>query len=612
MKPRRRLFRKYAVRFMTLVGGVLLLSGSLDLYFSFRENETALFRLEREKADAAAGRIEQFVRTIEDQIGWATRSMALSPGARPDRRWLDALLKQVPSITDVSYLDASGKELFRISRVKEDVIGSKADYANAPVFQVPKSGKTYFGPVEFRNESEPYLTIARAGTGPQAGVIVADVNLKFIWDVVSRLKVGGAGYAYVVDARGVLVAHPDISLVLQKTDLSSLPQVRAVAIAEPPGIPAPDDIETGKDLRDRSVLTAHARITPLGWWVFVEEPVREAFAPVYASLYRIGVLMVIALALSMVASLFLTAQIVRPIEALQVGAARIGSGELDQRIEVRTGDEIEALATQFNEMAAQLKESYAGLERKVDERTQQLIEANRHKSQFLANMSHEFRTPMNAIIGFSEVLLDPSMPVSEEERTQFLTDILNSGKHLLQLINEVLDLSKIEAGRMELHLAPAALGDVLDTVQSALWPLAAKKSIQFQVDRAEGIAPFPMDASRIKQVLVNLVGNAIKFTPDGGRVWVQAAQDNGEVQVEVGDTGPGIAPEDHELIFQEFQQAQTRREAGKPEGTGLGLALAKRFVEMHNGKLWVESAVGAGSRFYFRLPITESPSLALP
>jgi signal transduction histidine kinase/HAMP domain-containing protein len=246
---------------------------------------------------------------------------------------------------------------------------------------------------------------------------------------------------------------------------------------------------------------------------------------------------------------------------------------------------------------------HARLYRDVTEKGRMLEEANRHKSAFLANMSHELRTPMNAIIGFSEVLLDPGLQVSEAERAQFLTDILQSGKHLLNLINEVLDLSKIEAGRMELHVVPAALSEVLETVQSTLRPLAAKKAIEFLVERADGITPFPMDAARIKQVLVNLVGNAIKFTPERGRVWVRTESEDGTVRVEVGDTGPGIALEDHERIFQEFQQAQTTRGVGKPEGTGLGLTLARRFVELHGGRLWVESTMGGGSRFYFTLPI---------
>jgi len=244
----------------------------------------------------------------------------------------------------------------------------------------------------------------------------------------------------------------------------------------------------------------------------------------------------------------------------------------------------------------------ARLFREIEEKSRQIEAANRHKSEFLANMSHELRTPLNAIIGFSEVLLDPTLKVSEDERSQFLTDVLASGKHLLNLINEVLDLAKVESGKMELQIEPALLQDVIEAVSNTMRSLAAKKSIDLRADCDERLEPFPMDGARVKQVLLNLVGNAIKFTPQAGQVWVRAGTEDGIVRVEVGDTGPGIPAEDHERIFLEFQQAGS--DAGKPQGTGLGLALAKKFVEMHGGKLWVESEVGKGSRFFFTLPIS--------
>ena len=239
----------------------------------------------------------------------------------------------------------------------------------------------------------------------------------------------------------------------------------------------------------------------------------------------------------------------------------------------------------------------------IQEKNEQLEMASRHKSQFLAGVSHELRTPLNAIIGFSEVLLDPSLEVSEEKRSRFLTHVFNSGKHLLGLINDILDISKVEAGRQELEIESAAIGDVLDAAESTMKPLAVKKAIDLRVESDGRIPRVPMDAARIRQVVLNLVGNAIKFTPEGGQVWLRANTLDEVVHVEVEDTGPGIPIEDHERIFLEFEQARVGSAGSKPEGTGLGLALAKKLVEMHGGKIWVKSTIGIGSRFYFTLPL---------
>ena len=247
----------------------------------------------------------------------------------------------------------------------------------------------------------------------------------------------------------------------------------------------------------------------------------------------------------------------------------------------------------------------ARLFREIEDKSRQIEAANRHKSEFLANMSHELRTPLNAIIGFSEVLLDPSLTVTDDERSQFMTDVLASGKHLLNLINEILDLAKVESGNMELQFEPAFLQDVFESVQHTMRALATKKAIDLRVENDESLEAFSMDGARIKQVLLNLVGNAIKFTPEAGQVWVKAQREAGSVRVEVGDTGPGIPAAEQERIFQEFQQVESSAK-GKPEGTGLGLALAKKFVEMHGGKIWVESEAGKGSRFFFTLPYSKA------
>jgi signal transduction histidine kinase len=964
VKPRGRLFRQYAIVLAGLVSGPLLASGAIGVYLSYQQNKTALVSIQREKARGAASLIEGFIKEIERQIGWTTQPQLGPRAAQMDQRRVDylRLLRQAPSITEISHLDAEGREQLRVSRLAMDVVGSGVDLSREPKFREAKAGKIYYGPVYFRKESEPYMTIAMAGAGQEAGVTVAEVNLKFIWDVVSQIKVGKAGHAFVLDGQGVLIAHPDISLVLQKTTFAALEQVKA-ALAVPAAGEAPEEVTLARDLKDQRILTAYAKISPLAWSVFVEQPLEEAFAPLRAAIQQTAILVLIGVALSIVAGLLLARKMATPIHALQTGAARIGAGELDQRIEIRTGNELEALADQFNSMAAQLKESYAGLEQKVEARTRELSEsleqqtataeilrvisssptdvqpvldavaessarlcgandaviyrvdgdvrrlvahfgsmpvasiaevtaitpgtvtgrailehrtihvhdlveefargqypvgrsfqqpvgyrtlvatplvredavigaivirrlevrpftdkqidllktfadqaviavenvrlfkeleartreltrsvdelkalgevgravsstldletvlttivsranqlsgtdagaiyeydeqreefhlratqnldeefvellrttpirkgegatgrmaetrepfqvadiaqegayrsrlrdalvrggyrsllavpllredhiigglvvnrktpgefspeviellrtfatqsalaiqnarlfqeievksqqlevANRHKSEFLANMSHELRTPLNAIIGFSEVLIERMFGELNEKQDEYLKDIFASGRHLLSLINDILDLSKIEAGKMELELTtfdlPAAMENALTLVKGR----AGNHGIGLNLDVDRGLGEFVADERKIKQVLVNLLSNAVKFTPEGGRVDVRAAPADGGVEIAVSDTGIGIAAEDQEAIFEEFRQVGTDY-AKKREGTGLGLALTKRIVELHGGRIWVKSEVGRGSTFTFTLPIRQ-------
>jgi signal transduction histidine kinase len=965
--PRGRLFRKYVIVFAGLVSGALLASGAIELYFSYYENREALVSLQREKALGVADRIDAYIKEIERQISWTTQPQLGAPSAAMYQRRVDylRLLRQVLPITEISHLDAEGKEQLRVSRLAMDVAGSGIDYSREPKFLEAKAGKIYHGPVYFRKESEPYMTIAMAGSGKEAGVTVAEVNLKFIWDVVSQIKIGKAGHAFVVDGQGVLIAHPDISLVLQKTTFAGLEQVQA-ALAAAPGSGEPrSQAAIARDLKGKRVMTAYATITPLRWAVFVEQPLEEAFASLNASIQRTIILLVAGVILSVAASLVLARRMVTPIQALQAGAARIGAGELEQRIEVRTGDELEALGDQFNSMAAQLKESYAGLERKVEERTHELTEsleqqtataeilrvisssttdlqpvmdavaenaarvcgatdarifrvegnelrrvaqfgslpvnmpeliplsrefpqarsiidrqtlhiedirplldtefagtravrtadvgvrtvlvtpllregtpigailirrtevrlftekqvtllktfadqaviaienvrlfkelqartrelarsveelqalgevgravsstldietvlstivshanqlagtdggmiyeydaeaeefhlratqnldmgfvdllrstrirkgegavgrmavtfepaqipdieldasyqsrlrdaalregyhallavpllrehriigallvnrrtpgefapdviellrtfasqsalaiqnaqlfqeieeksrqlevADRHKSEFLASMSHELRTPLNAVIGFSEVLLDRMFGELNPKQDEYLQDILASGRHLLSLINDILDLAKIEAGRMELEVTDFHLPQAIDNAITLIRERAARRAITLEVDVDSRLGEIKGDERKVKQVLLNLLSNAIKFTPEGGRVKVQAGLADGFAEISVIDTGVGIAPEDHEAVFEEFRQVGSDY-AKKHEGTGLGLTLSRRFVELHGGKIWVKSQLGQGATFTFTLPGTTWPT----
>lgn len=781
---RGRLFRKYLLLILSLVTMVLLASSAIGLYFSYQENKAALASLQHEKALGAAARIEQYLQRVTQQLAYASLAQldASDLAARRAEFW--RLLRQAPEVTDIAQLDGDGREQVAVSRVGMDVVGSGRDRSSEAAFRSALPDAPWFGPVYFNRGTEPYMTVAIRSAGPGGPVTVAELNLKFIWDVVSRIRIGEAGKAYVLDSQGLLVADPDIGLVLRKTSLAQLPHVQAAAADGVPQRPA----MVSRDLQGATVLTAMASIEPLGWKVFVEQPIAEVYAKLNASILRAAMLLLAGLAISALAASLLARSMVRPIRTLARGARHIGQGDLNQQIEVRTGDELEGLANQFNRMSAQLRESYGELERKVDQRTaelsaalehqtatagilrvisrsptdlqpvlqavaersaalcraygcriwlpeddhlramtgylgtgsdaalgrdevlpltrgsvvgrafaehrtvhvqdvtrqldseypdsrepqarhgfrtvlavpmvregasvgiiavmrkqvqpfsnaevrlietfadqaviaienarlfreieekgRQLEVANQHKSEFLANMSHELRTPLNAIIGFSEVLTEQMFGAVNDKQMAYLRDIHSSGQHLLTLINDVLDLSKIEAGRMELDLSCFDLGLLLENALTLVRERAQRHGLSLSLAVGEGLNEWVADARKVKQVVVNLLSNAVKFTPAGGRVRLSArridsAAGQAMAEVSVADTGVGIAPEDHQLVFDEFRQAGNDY-LRKAEGTGLGLPLARRFVALHGGTLGVDSRLGEGATFTFLLPL---------
>src|SRR5499425_2361847 len=366
---RSRLFFKYTFLFVTVVVLALVASGGFEVRFSYQEHKNSLIGIQEQQAVAAADKIEEFITQIESQVGWTTQ-LPWTDGTLDQRRF-DALrlLRQVPAITELAQIDAAGHEQLKVSRLTMDVVGSGIDYSHKPEFTQAVAHKVYYGPVYFRRESEPYMTLSLAGTRRDTGVSIAQVNLKLIWDVVSKIKVGAHGRAYVVDSDGRLIAHPDISLVLRNTDMSRLAQVRGARAGS-----ATEAVQEADDIGGHKVLTAYAPVKPLGWFVFVETPIEEAYAPLYQSLERMGYVLLGALVLAFIAGMFLAGRMVVPIQALRSGAALIGSGDLGQRITIKSGDEVEALADQFNDMAGKLQESYADLENKVEQRTAELSE----------------------------------------------------------------------------------------------------------------------------------------------------------------------------------------------------------------------------------------------
>jgi signal transduction histidine kinase len=297
-----------------------------------------------------------------------------------------------------------------------------------------------------------------------------------------------------------------------------------------------------------------------------------------------------AIVLALVLGFVLSWSVIGPIQSIDSRLAAIASGDFSGHVNVTNRDELGALAANVNRMNDELQRLYKALET-----------TSQHKSDFLANMSHELRTPLNAIIGFSQVLREGMVGEMSEKQVEYLDDILSSGNHLLALINDVLDLSKVEAGQVELQVAPFSVQDALERGVSMIREQATMEGVQVTLHKNGGLDVVSGDERRIRQVIFNLLSNAVKFTPEGGQVDVSAARGNGEIRVAVADSGPGIAAEDLDRIFEEFQQ--TEAGAQQREGTGLGLALSKRFVEMHGGRIWCESEVGKGSTFEFTLPL---------
>ncbi len=330
-----------------------------------------------------------------------------------------------------------------------------------------------------------------------------------------------------------------------------------------------------------------------------------------------------SIALALILGYGISWSLIKPIKQMETRFKEISSGDFSLHVEAVNRDELGALTVNLNRMNDELGRLYAELRTRnselaaaltentrlfyeLEEKSKQLEIASRHKSEFLANMSHELRTPLNAIIGFSDVLLEKMFGELNAKQTDYLQDILGSGRHLLALINDILDISKVEAGHMILERTQFALADVLQNGLRMMHDRAGRRGITLQLELDPAMGPMEADERMVKQVVVNLLSNAVKFTPDGGQIDVRAQRKEGEIWVSVRDTGIGIAPEDQTRIFDEFQQARSGT-AKLEEGTGLGLTLSRKFVELHGGRIWVESEVGAGSTFTFTLPVRTRP-----
>ncbi len=767
---RRTLFGKYVTSFVGLMIFVLAIIGATDIWITYRDAKHALLRAESEKADAAALKVEQFLAELERQISWATRASSVTLEQR--RVDDETILEHTPAIAGIVQLDGSGRVALNQTR---DGSGTTTEADYAPLFRSALIDKPQFGPVRF-TDAGPRMQLFLANPGNRGGVTIADIELRMLSDIVNGIQAGSGVYAYIVTADGRLITHANATLAAHHADVSHLPQVAAAMKSS--GHP----VEIGSNLEGEEVLSAFAPIPGLNWFLFVEEPLTSAYAPVYALLVRLMWLFAFSLALCIGTSILLARRMTVPIKALEAGASRLAAGDFNHPIDVHTGDEIEALADEFNRMARQLQDSYAKLEQTVEDRTRELAQsvrellaleevgrsvaasldltdvlativgraaelaqaeggaiysfdrdlrsfklaeahgldpgfvqairavrlnridgllseiaahrkpiqipqiaeamdfplraatlaagfqsalivplvgsrdvlgvliverrkpgrfpantvglmqsfahqcvlamnnahlfheveekgrqlaiASEHKSQFFANMSHELRTPLNAVLGYAELLQDGLYGELPDRAKPVIARVQSNGTHLLGLINDILDLSKMEAGEMSLMLEAYSMRNVIEAVIGTTGSLAHAKGLKVTQEIVDNLPAGFGDERRLTQVLLNIVSNGIKFTETGG-VTIRAKVIDEDFELCVEDTGPGIAPEDQARIFEAFQQADNTSTRIKG-GTGLGLSISKRFVDMHGGTISVTSAPGTGSIFRVLIPIRVS------
>lgn len=641
--PRRiGLSRKIALAFVGLVGVVLVINGAIDMLLAWRDAELRASQTQQEKADFAAERVAQFVTEIENQMGWTTRAEWSRVSVDQRRYDFIRLLRQAPAITEAIQVDGLGREQLKLSRLEPDAVGSNVDLSSDPRIVGAFRDRVWYGPVTFRRGSEPYMAIGLAHAGRNTGATIAEINLKLAWDVVTSIRVGQSGYAFVTDRDGLLIAHPDMSLVLRGTDLRSLPQV-AVAVADlSDGKPERIRVLSGQGLTGQPELSAYAPVPKLGWIVFVDLPRSEALEPVLKAMYQTLSLMALGIILAGAAGTLLAGRIAAPIRELQASAQRLGDGDLSQRAAVITGDEIGELASRFNVMAGRIQESQETLERRVDERTtdltrslaelraaqDRLVQTEKLASlgQLTAGIAHEIKNPLNFVNNFAAVSAElvgelreilASLDLDAKKRSEIegiaelltgnLAKVIGHGNRADSIVKNMLLHSRAGSGERSEVDVNALIEESLNLAYHGARAETPgfNVTIRRELDTAAGRAElFPQEMAR---VLLNLIGNAFHATAlrksKSGEeyepvVTVRSFDRDSKVEIEIHDNGTGIPENIRKKIFEPFF---TTKPVG--EGTGLGLSLSHDIVtKQHAGRLEVDSEPGRFTTFSILVP----------
>lgn len=775
--------RRLLVWNLSLFGSVLFGSVLASYFYTQRQIKNDSFEQQAEIAPLIAARIDAFVNQKIERLSDLAVAMSLYPvGSKEQQLLAVLLLKNDRAFTDASILDARGMEVIKESEKKVYTLDEHSDQSGAKKFNKAIQGNTYVSSVYTSERAEPYVTIAvplKATHRDVVGVLSAETNLKFLWEIIGAIRFGAAGYAYLVDSQGNLIAHKDPSLVLRRTDLTHLHEVQEF-IRNPSGRdPTPTNDALGID--GKPVLSTYAPLRGLGWAVILEEPLDLALADVRMVWQFALLLMGIGLLVGAIVIIWIANRITQPIQELHGGVKIIRSGNLNHQVEIKTGDEIQSLADEFNSMAKDLKTSRSTLEEKVQQRTQELSalydvtttvnqslelepvlqevikkitgifsfdatrillfdpamdnlhlrasyenrpelwgqvsvtkrgqgitgrvadsgeamifedthddprylqlsqskaiekvglhflavfpikaktscvgtllcagqfprrlstneiqlltsmagqigvavenanlfagmsdksaaleklnlelqEASRIKSEFMAAMSHELRTPLNVIMGNVELMRDRFFGEITEGQKKSLMQITHHSGVLLKLINNVLTLTKMEAGKMPLEATPIDIHEVMTNVKGYAEQLSRNGHVEVLWNVEPNLPTITTDALKLEEIFQNLIGNAYKFTAKGKiEIRVRAIRDKKRVEFVVADTGIGIERKDLEKIFEEFHQLKEAH-TGHFDGFGLGLNIVKKYLDLMQGDIRVDSEPGIGTTFTFTLP----------
>ncbi len=582
--------------------------------------------------------IGNFFVPVDIHTGVLADALFDMPSAEPEtkRRMVNQFMRHRLEVEEISVADATSQELIRTSRTKGFGPADLRNLSEDRLLQLSLKGAKSIGSIMFSEYLEPRLRMA-VPIGPKAdttGSLLVTINLKWLWDVIQAQHVGESGYVYVVDEKLNLIGHIDPSYVLSGTDLSnsSIP----AALFQSGKL---DKFLVYKNFTGTDVAGI-SRFDPANrWWVIVEQPVSEGLAPLRRVIERFLLVFLLAVPATITAVLFFSRLTMRPLESFEHGIARVARGERDVQIPIARNSELATLAEGFNAMAehldrrieellaseSRLKESEeryrklsATLQHRVDQATRQLRltnqrlqaaatsaqQANAAKSAFLANMSHELRTPLNAIIGYTEMLSEEASDAGAEQTLRDLEKVHRAAVYLLELINNILDLSKVESGKMEVYIEPMDIAGMVNATLDTVQPLAEKGGNTLAIRCPADLGEMHTDATKMRQCLINLLGNACKFTHSGTitcEVRSVTLAKHEYIDFVVQDTGIGMTKAQLDTIFEAFTQADssTTRKYG---GTGLGLAISRKFCRMLGGDISVRSEHGKGSRFILRVP----------